>query len=92
MKSTASHSRSTRSPALNSPLALLNRYQARLHREYQKLLNTITKIQSDRRAQEVKLQNEANPISEHSTPKLLSISASGTDESVPAPDLRPTYN
>jgi hypothetical protein len=34
----------------NGSLALLNRYQARLHREYQRLLKTLTDLQTARRA------------------------------------------
>jgi hypothetical protein len=50
----------------NSSLALLNRYQARLHREYQKLLSALAAMQAARKAENVKLQNEPSPISEHS--------------------------
>ncbi len=48
-------------------LSLLNRYQARLHREYQRLLKTLTDLQAVRRAveskppQKAKLQNEPKP-------------------------------
>ena len=56
----------------NSALALLNRYQARLHREYQKILNALQEMQTARRTQDVKLPSEPNPISEHSAAlKLL---------------------
>ena len=41
-----------------SPLALLNRYQARLHNEYQRILKTLLQMQTVRLAAESKLQNE----------------------------------
>jgi len=44
-----------------SPLALLNRYQARLHHEYQRILKTLLHMQSARRDAESKLQNEPEP-------------------------------
>ena len=45
----------------HSPLALLNRYQARLHHEYQRLLKSLLQMQAARRASEAKLQNEPEP-------------------------------
>jgi hypothetical protein len=44
-----------------SPLALLNRYQARLHHEYQRILKTLLQMQTTRRDAESKLQNERAP-------------------------------
>jgi hypothetical protein len=44
-----------------SPLALLNRYQARLHHEYQRILKTLLQMQTVRRDSESKLQNEPEP-------------------------------
>jgi hypothetical protein len=48
----------------NGSLALLNRYQSRLHHEYHRILKALRQIQSasDR---EAKLPNEPNPDSEH---------------------------
>jgi hypothetical protein len=43
---------------VNGSLGLLNRYQARLHREYQRLLKTLIELQGVRQAREVKLRNE----------------------------------
>ena len=51
----------------NGSLALLNRYQARLHREYQRILKTLTDLQAARHAREStlerkqKLPNEPKP-------------------------------
>ena len=45
----------------HSPLALLNRYQARLHHEYQRILKALLHMQATRRATESKLQNEPKP-------------------------------
>jgi hypothetical protein len=50
----------------NSSLALLNRYQSRLHHEYHRLLKTLVQMQSAQ-ARTPKLPNEPNPISERST-------------------------
>jgi len=54
--------------AANGPLALLNRYQARLHREYQRLLKTLIELQAARLAaeslsqtQKPKFPNEPKP-------------------------------
>jgi hypothetical protein len=51
----------------NSSLALLNRYQSRLHHEYHRILKTLLQMQSSR-ASEAKLPNEPNPVFEHSVP------------------------
>ena len=45
----------------HSPLALLNRYQARLHHEYQRILKALLQLQAARRADQAKLQNEPKP-------------------------------
>ncbi len=42
----------------HSPLALLNRYQARLHHEYQRLLKALLQLQATRATAAAKLQNE----------------------------------
>jgi len=49
----------------HSSLALLNRYQARLHHEYHRLLKMLTQMQLAQ-ARTPKLPNEPNPASEHS--------------------------
>ena len=55
----------------NSSLALLNRYQSRLHHEYHRLLKTLVQIQSAQ-ARRPKFPNEPNPASEHpADPQLL---------------------
>ena len=51
----------------NSALALLNRYQARLHREYRETLRALEKLQATRLARNAKSPIEANPTSEHSS-------------------------
>ena len=51
----------------NSSLALLNRYQSRLHHEYHRLLKTLTQLQAAR-PREPKFPNEPNPISERPAP------------------------
>jgi hypothetical protein len=47
----------------NSALALLNRYEARLHHEYQRILKSLLQMQAARQSIEAKLQNKPNPIS-----------------------------
>ncbi len=55
----------------NGSLAVLNRYQARLHREYQRLLKTLIELQAIRHAAQpkftskVKIQNEPKSITEN---------------------------
>ena len=49
--------------ATHSSLALLNRYEARLHHEYQRILKSLLQLQASRRADEPKLQNEPEPPS-----------------------------
>ena len=44
-----------------SPLALLNRYQARLHLEYQRILKSLLQLQAARGDAHPKLQNEPEP-------------------------------
>ena len=48
----------------HSPLALLNRYQARLHHEYQRILKALLQLQAARRTDEAKLQNEPKPLAQ----------------------------
>jgi hypothetical protein len=48
----------------SSSLALLNRYQSRLHHEYHRLLKTLAQMQSAQ-ARTPKLPNAANPTNEH---------------------------
>jgi hypothetical protein len=48
----------------NNSLALLNRYQSRLHHEYHRLLKMLAQMQSAQ-ARTPKLPNGANPVSEH---------------------------
>ncbi len=63
-------------------LALLNRYQARLHREYQRLLKTLTELQAARLARESTLQrrpklpNEPKPAHAEPAPSASGPSAS----------------
>jgi hypothetical protein len=45
----------------HSPLALLNRYQARLQHEYQRILKALLQLQDRRCAVDAKLQNEPKP-------------------------------
>ena len=51
----------------NSSLALLNRYQARLSHEYQRILKTLIQMQTMRakESNKAKLPNAANPTNEH---------------------------
>jgi hypothetical protein len=51
----------------NGSLALLNRYQARLNHEYQRILKTLRELQTARakESSKAKLPNEPNPNSEH---------------------------
>ncbi len=58
----------------NSSLALLNRYQARLHHEYQRILKSLQQMQAARLARDAKLQSKPNPISEQPA-GLVAISA-----------------
>lgn len=55
----------------NGSLSLLNRYQSRLQREYHRILKTLVEMQTVRLkdAQNVKLQNGANPEFEHQAPE-----------------------
>jgi hypothetical protein len=50
----------------HSTLALLNRYQARLHHEYQRILKALLQLQAARRADQAKLQNEPKPLAQTS--------------------------
>ncbi len=51
----------------NSALALLNRYDARLHREYRETLKLLEKMQAAREARRRKLPNEPKPVPSPST-------------------------
>ncbi len=42
----------------DNSLALLNRYEGRLHHEYQRILKSLLQIQATRQSNEVKLQNK----------------------------------
>ncbi len=50
----------------NSSLALLNRYQSRLHHEYHRILKTLLEVQSARASETptAKFPNEPNPVFE----------------------------
>jgi hypothetical protein len=52
-------------------LGLANRYQSRLHHEYQRILKSLLQLQASRRATLGKLQSKPNPISEH--PQVIPI-------------------
>jgi hypothetical protein len=56
----------------NGSLSLLNRYQARFHHEYQRILKSLSQMQATRNSREVKLPNEPNPVSEHPIPPASS--------------------
>jgi hypothetical protein len=76
----------------NSSLALLNRYQSRLHHEYQRLLKTLLQMQSVRaeKPQTAKLPNEPNPVSEHSADApLLPFAWSAASHQQPATNNQP---
>jgi hypothetical protein len=59
----------------HSPLALLNRYEARLHHEYQRLLKSLVQLQASRQAAEAKLQNEPKQPSQTAPTPLPSPAA-----------------
>jgi hypothetical protein len=46
--------------------SLLNRYQARLQHEYQRILKALLQLQAARRADQAKLQNEPKPLAQTS--------------------------
>ena len=60
----------------HSPLALLNRYQARLHHEYQRILKALLQLQAARTADEAKLQNEPKPLAQAAPPLLHATAGS----------------
>jgi hypothetical protein len=66
----------------HGPLSLLNRYQARLHHEYQRILKAIERIQAARNSDKAKLRNEPSPISEQSPAK-----GPGMELDVPNPTI-----
>ncbi len=66
----------------NSALALLNRYDAHLHREYRETLKILEKMQAAREARQSRLRNEpkpAQPLPGHPAP----------DNTTPPTDRRP---
>lgn len=68
----------------NSALALLNRYQSRLHHEYQRILKMLLQMQS-KRTGNAKLPNEPNPISEHPAgAQALSLPPASTSYQIPS--------
>ena len=62
----------------NGSLGLLNRYQARLHREYQRLLKTLIELKAGRQAQKVKLPNEPKTALDQPMIRPESTDASAT--------------
>jgi hypothetical protein len=75
----------------HSPLALLNRYQARLHHEYQRILKALLQLQATRPAAQAQLQNEPERPSESVDPALLIIDERDTEplRSIDGPALDP---
>ena len=68
----------------NSALALLNRYDARLHREYRETLKLLVKMQAAREAHHSKLQNEPKPA-----PPLSSDQAPDNSHPPEVPNVHP---
>jgi hypothetical protein len=64
---------------VNGSFGLLNRYQARLHREYQRLLKTLIELQAARQAREVKLRNEPKRASNQPASDQPMIRPESTD-------------
>jgi hypothetical protein len=70
----------------NGSLGLLNRYQARLHREYQRLLKTLIELQAARQAREVKLRNEPKATANQPvTPQEITSAWAKFPNGTPAP-------
>ena len=70
----------------NGSLGLLNRYQARLHREYQRLLKTLIELQAARQSQKVKLPNEPKTASNQPvTPQEITDAWTKLPNGTPAP-------
>jgi hypothetical protein len=73
----------------NGSLGLLNRYQARLHREYQRLLKTLIELQAARQARDVKLRNEPKTASAQPvTPREITDAWTKFPNGTPAPPYR----
>ncbi len=73
--------------ASNSSLALLNRYQSRLHHEYHRLLKALMQVQSIQ-SRAPKFPNEPNPASEHPPgAELLSFPSANPQSPTPDPSL-----
>ena len=71
---------------VNGSFGLLNRYQARLHREYQRLLKTLIELQAVRQAREVKLRNEPKAAANQSvTPREITDAWTKFPNGTPAP-------
>jgi hypothetical protein len=71
--------------APHSSLALLNRYQARLHHEYQRILKSLLQLQAHRVAQP-QLQNEPKqPPSEPLQPTIPAAKEPETEQPAPSP-------
>jgi hypothetical protein len=71
---------------VNGSFGLLNRYQARLHREYQRLLKTLIELTAARQAQKVKLPNEPKPASNQPvTPHEITDAWTKFPNGTPAP-------
>jgi len=70
----------------NGSLGLLNRYQARLHREYQRLLKTLIELQAARQAREVKLRNEPKRASDQPASDPPMIRLESTDACATSPN------
>ena len=72
--------------SVNGSFGLLNRYQARLHREYQRLLKTLIDLQAVRQAREVKLRNEPKTAANHPvTPREITDAWTKFPNGTPAP-------
>jgi len=69
----------------HSPLALLNRYQARLHHEYQRILKALLQMQATRRPAEARLQVEAKLQNEPEKAAAAGCQAPFDAEITPAP-------
>jgi hypothetical protein len=73
---------------VNGSFGLLNRYQARLHREYQRLLKTLIELQGGRQAREVKLRNEPKTSANQPvTPREITDAWTKFPNGTPAPPV-----
>ena len=73
----------------NGSLALLNRYQARLHREYQRLLKTLTELQAARLAREPALHGKTE-ITKRTQARPVATRRRGS-AAISTPSLWPCY-